>query len=235
MTFDRPIREATLIRRYKRFLADVDLGGEIVTVHVPNSGSMLGVNVPGSPVLVSDSQNPGRKLRYTLEAVKIGRTWVGVNTATPNRFVGGLLEARKLAPFAAYDRVRPEYAISKETRLDFYLQGAGLPDAYLEVKNVSLAEGKLALFPDSVTARGAKHMRELAALVAAGHRAAVLFFVHRADCDRFSTATRIDPVYSRALAEAHAAGVEIVPLSVGVTARGVAFRGILPFEAPVVA
>ena len=101
MSFGRPVREGVLVRRYKRFLADVRLDGKVVTVHCPNSGSMLGVNVPGSPVLVSDSQNPARKLRHTLEAIKIGRTWVGVNTARPNAFVHKLLEDKLLAPFAA--------------------------------------------------------------------------------------------------------------------------------------
>lgn len=235
MKFDRPIIEGVLVRRYKRFFADVRVGSKTITAHCPNSGSMLSVNVPGAPVLISDSGNPERKLRHTLEAVKIGRTWVGVNTATPNKFVRTLLEGGKIEPLAAYDRVRPEFAISKESRLDFLLQGDGLPDAYVEVKNVSLAEKGTALFPDSVTERGAKHMRELAALVRAGNRAAVVFFVHRADCRAFEPAAGIDPTYTQALAEAHAAGVEILPLSIGVSPTGVRFRGILPFEAPVVA
>jgi sugar fermentation stimulation protein A len=229
MSFGRPVLEGELVRRYKRFLADVKLGGKLVTVHVPNSGSMLGVNVPGSSVLVSDSENPARKLRHTLEAVKIGRTWVGVNTAHPNAFVRRLLEQRHLAPFAKYSEVKPEFVISKTSRLDFRLQGPRLPDLYVEVKNVSLAADKVALFPDSVTERGAKHMRELAELVGQGHRAAVIFFVQRADCMAFSTASDIDPAYSLALAQAVGAGVEVVPLSIGVSAKGVRLRGILPY------
>ncbi len=226
--FERPVREGVLLRRYKRFLADVDLDGETVTVHVPNSGSMLGCNRPGSTALVSHDANPKRKLPYTLEAVRIGRTWVGVNTGIPNRVVGGLLRAQAIPGLAAYTAVRAEYAISKATRLDFFLQGPGLPDAYVEVKNVSLADGGVARFPDSVTARGAKHMRELAELRAQGHRAAVLFFVHRSDCAAFGPAADIDPAYTAALQEAVAAGVEVYPLSIAVDRKGIAFCGILP-------
>jgi sugar fermentation stimulation protein A len=233
--FTRPILEGTLVKRYKRFLADVEVGGEVLTVHCPNSGSMLGCNFPGSPVLISDSKNPARKLRHTLEAIKVGRTWVGVNTSIPNSLVGKLLAAGHIEPLAEYQTIRAEYAISKQTRLDFYLQQAGLPDAYVEVKNVSLAEGAVAKFPDSVTERGAKHMNELEILVRQGNRAAVVFFVNRSDCKSFAPALQIDPAYAASLAKAVTAGVEIYPLSLQVSPKGHTFKGILPVELPATA
>lgn len=227
--FARKITEAVLIKRYKRFLADVRfLDGRVETVHCANSGSMLGCCEPESPVLVSLAVGTSRKLPYSLEAVKVGTTWVGVNTSAPNACVGTLLREQKIPSLSAYTDVRAEFAISKETRLDFRLEGRGLPTAYVEVKNVSLAKGKTARFPDSVTARGAKHMTELAALARAGNRAAVVFFVQRGDCERFEPAGDIDPVYARALQTAVAAGVEIIPLGIGVSPKGLRLRKILP-------
>jgi sugar fermentation stimulation protein A len=229
--FTKPISEARLIKRYKRFLADVELeGGGMETVHCPNSGSMLGCAEPGSRVLVSYDGNPKRKLPYTLEAVRVGRTWVGVNTSLPNAFMGDVLRARLLPSLSAYGNVRAEVPLGKGTRLDFLLTEPGLPDCYLEVKNVTLREGSAAIFPDCKTERGAKHMRELAHLARQGHRAAVVFFVQRDDCERFAPARHLDPAYADALQEAHGEGVTLLPLLIKVERRGLSLRGELPFS-----
>lgn len=227
--FTKPMRQGRLVRRYKRFLADVEMDGEITTAHCANSGAMLGCNLPGSPVLLSWHDNPKRKLPYSLEAVNVDGEWVGVNTSVPNGFVGELLRARLLPAFEDYRSVRPEVKVGT-SRLDFLLEGPDLPPAYIEVKNVSLVDGGVALFPDAVTERGARHMRELTELVGTGARAAVVFFIQRTDCTRLAPATHIDPAYAEALAQAVQAGVEVYPLSIRVDGAGLTYLGILPFE-----
>ncbi len=227
--FTKPLVRGRLLRRYKRFLADVELeSGEVVTAHCANSGSMLGCNVPGSDVLLSYHDDPRRKLRYGWEAIHIDGNWIGVNTGLPNLFVGDLLRGRQLEAFACYDSVKPEARLTKETRLDFYLEGEGLPPAWVEVKNVTLRRGDTAIFPDSVTQRGAKHMRELGELAKQGARAAVVFTVQRVDCERFAPAEDIDPAYAEALREAVDKGVEVHAIRIRVDERGHWFDGLLP-------
>ncbi len=213
MRFPSPLVEGRLIRRYKRFLADVALSdGEIVTVHCANPGSMLGLAEPGMRVLLSRSTNPMRKLPLSWELVEAEPYGlVGINTALPNRLVEEALRARRIPELAAYPELRREVAYGKGSRVDFLLSGDGLPDAYVEVKNVHFSRvSGLAEFPDSVTARGARHLDELAAMVAAGHRAAMLYLVQRTDSVRLAICRDLDPAYGAAFDRARAAGVEML-------------------------
>jgi len=181
---------------------------------------MLGLQEPGSRVMVSRSSNPKRKLPRTLELVDAKGTWVGVNTMRPNAVVAALLQAGEL-PFKG--SVQREVNVGK-SRLDFFLPDC---DTYLEVKNTTLAAGATAQFPDAVTSRGARHMAELTQL-AENHHACVLFFINRADCTHFDVARHIDPAYAAALEQARDAGVQVYPLGMSVDETGFTMRGELP-------
>lgn len=208
MRFGQTLIPARLIRRYKRFLADVELdGGGLLTVHCPNSGSMLGCDAPGMPVLLSVSGNPKRKYLHTLELVRVGATWVGINTSRANGLVAEAIAAGVVRELAGVEAIRPEVRVSAQSRLDFMLS-CGTDTVYLEVKNCTLAKGQAAMFPDAVTTRGARHLDELLALRRAGHRAVVFFCVQREDVEWFSPAAHLDPVYAHGLRSAMAAGVE---------------------------
>ncbi|WP_332716585.1 DNA/RNA nuclease SfsA [Pelagibacterium mangrovi] len=210
MRFPSPLIRGTLVKRYKRFLADVILeSGEAITAHCANPGAMTGLNMPGLPVWLSKSDDPKRKLAHSLELVELPTGIVGINTAHPNRIVAEALAARAIPELAAYDCARPEVRYAEKSRVDFLLTGEGLPDCYLEVKNVHLVrDAGLAEFPDSVTLRGARHLADLARMVREGHRAAMLYLVQRADCTRFALAADIDPAYAAAFKAARAQGVE---------------------------
>lgn len=212
MRFPQPLERATLLRRYKRFLADVVLadGGEM-TVHVPNPGAMLGLNVPGLPVWLSRSTAKNRKLSHTLEIIEVDGGLVGVNTLLPNRLAAEALAASFIPELAGYATVRPEVRYGEASRVDFLLTDPDRPPCWLEIKNVHLHRGDgLAEFPDCVAARSARHLRELQAKVAEGDRAVVLFVVQRADCDRFASAADLDPTFAAGLEWAAAAGVEVL-------------------------
>lgn len=220
-----------LVRRYKRFLADVETpDGSILTVHCPNPGSMLGCSTPGAAVRCSSSDDPRRKLGHTLEMIRCGRCWVGVHPARANQLVARALEANALSTLAGYAEVRREVAVGGGSRLDFCLQGRrrdGRP-AYLEVKSASLAQGSRARFPDSVTERGRRHVETLARVHREGARAGLLFVVQRADCDSLEPADDIDPDYGRALREAVRVGVEVWAVRARVTAREIRMERWLP-------
>jgi len=206
-----PIRQSgTLIKRYKRFLADISLeSGESLTVHCPNSGSMRGCSEPGSPVIISKSDNPKRKYAWTLELIKNEDVWIGVNTSLTNKLVHEALAGEVITDFGKILSIRPEVKVSDTSRLDFLLETeSGL--VYLEVKNCSMAEANIALFPDSVTARGTKHLHELNRLREEGFDTAVLFCVQRADADSFAPAEAIDPVYAQTLKEVYNQGVRVL-------------------------
>lgn len=226
MRFEKPLVEGRLLRRYKRFLADVLLpDGSQVTAHCANPGAMLGLLAPNARVFLSESDNPARKLRYSWEVVEAdfgrGPEFVGVSTALPNLLVGDALRAGWFEEFAGWTSVRREVKYGAASRVDFLLEGEGRPPCYVEVKNVHLMRQLgLAEFPDSTTARGAKHMRELADMVRAGARACVVFLIQM-NADRFSIAADIDPAYARAFGEAVAAGVEVIPVVCDVTPGGV--------------
>ena len=228
-----PLLSGKLIKRYKRFLADIELEtGEIVTAHCPNTGPMTGVCIPGNWVQISLSNNPQRKLAYTWEMIEIDDTWVGVNTGLPNKVIKIALEKKifpELAPH--YNKIRSEvpYGKDKKSRIDFVLTGDAhqLP-IYLEVKNVTLTQGKTALFPDTVTTRGQKHLRELMALTTEA-KAVMLYFINRGDCSSFAPGDNFDREYGILLRKAVAAGVEVLPYSFEITPAGIKYLGLIDF------
>lgn len=231
MQFIQDLQPGILVRRYKRFLADIRLANDkIITVHCPNSGSMLGCSEPGSPVMLSRSENPKRKYPHTLEMVQSGSTWVGVNTSLTNRLVREALENGVIMELGKFDAITQEIKTSANTRLDFLLEHKGAK-IFLEVKNCSLAENRVAMFPDAVTARGTKHLRELAALKQQGNMAAVLFCVQRDDVDRFMPASHIDPLYAETLAKVAADGVMILAYQADVSPREIKIARKLPANA----
>ena len=206
-------RRGVLRRRYKRFLADVRLdGGEEVTAHVANPGAMTGLAEPGATVWLEHDPSPRRRLAWSWRLVETAAgARVGVDTGAANRLVGAALAAGELAEFVAWPNVARERAYGAGSRVDFFLSGPGRPDLYLEVKSVTLSrQPGLAEFPDTRTARGTRHLCELAAVATAGARAAILYVVQRADCRRFAVAADIDPDYAAAAATARAAGVATV-------------------------
>lgn len=232
MRFTREIIRATLIRRYKRFLADVELAdGTLLTVHCPNPGAMTSCSEPGRPVWISDSANPKRKLRYTLEMIRMGRSWVGVNTAQANPAVEEFVRAGKIPELAGYGELKREVKIGA-SRLDLRLRDpAGeRRDCFVEIKSCSLRLGEVAAFPDAVTERGRKHLLELAELVATGRRGVIFFFVGRADCHRFRPADEIDPSYGRSLRQVTAAGVEALAYRTRLSRRGIELLNRLPID-----
>ncbi len=210
MRFPVKLEHGTLLRRYKRFLADVRLpDGKELTIHCPNSGSMRSCSESGSPVCFSTSENPKRKYPHTLEMVWNNGTWVGVNTSRSNTIVAEALADRKIQELEDFETLQREVKTFEGSRLDILL-GTGQEKTYIEVKNCSLIENGIALFPDAVTVRGTKHLRELCRLVEQGHRGVIFFLVQRSDADRFSPATSIDPVYASTLSTVHRQGVEIL-------------------------
>lgn len=227
--FPEPLVAGTLLQRYKRFLADVRLeDGSVVTAHCANSGSMLGCQAPGSPVRLSHKPDPRRKLPYSWELVQVGATWVGVNTSLPNRLVAEAIQAGRIPELAGYATLKPEQKYGVNSRVDLLLSDPERGLCYVEVKNVTLADGELALFPDSVTERGAKHLRELSRMVQEGHRAVMVYLVQREDCRRFRPAESIDPTYAREFELALAAGVEALCYTCTVSPEGIAVQGPLP-------
>jgi len=213
MQFQTPLVPARLIRRYKRFLADIRLDdGREVTAHCANPGSMMGLAEEGMKIWVEPNDDPKKKLKYGWRLVDHENgNFTGVDTAVPNRALRAALMAGEVHEFAAYSEVLPEQKYGEKSRIDFLLKGGGLPDAYIEVKSVTLSrQAGLAEFPDSVTARGTKHLGELAAMVELGHRAVMVYLVQRTDCTAMALAGDIDPAYAAAFAKARAAGVEVL-------------------------
>ena len=231
MRFASPLIRGTLLRRYKRFLADVMLeDGREVVAHCANPGAMLGLNAPGMTVWLEPSSDPRRKLGFAWRLVELpGGHYAGIDTGLPNRLVAEALAAGAVPALAGYTGVRPEVRYGTASRVDFLLTAEGRPDAYVEVKNVHLRrEADWAEFPDSVTARGARHLRELAAVAAAGSRAVLLYVVQRTDCGRLRLAADLDPAYAAAAAEARAAGVEVLAHATRIDRGGVWLDRALP-------
>jgi sugar fermentation stimulation protein A len=228
MRFKSSLIRGTLVQRYKRFLADVRLaGGEIVIAHCTNTGSMLGCKEPGSAVLISRSDNGNRKLAYTWEMVQVKRTWVGINTLHPNRLVAEAIEAGVIKELRGYEIIRREVKVSAHSRLDLCLEGA-TGSCFVEIKNVTASFDGAAAFPDAVSERATRHLKELIRLKRAGHRAAVVFVIQRNDCEYFRPADEIDPEYGRWLRKAVKAGVEVLPYEAEVTARKIILSHRLP-------
>jgi len=231
MRFDPPLTLGTLLRRYKRFLADVRLDdGEELTAHVANTGSMRGCAEPGSRVALSHHPNKGRKLPWSWELVRIGDAWVAINTAHPNHVVEETVRAGRIRELSGYGAVRREAPFAPGTRFDLLLEEPGRRRCWVEVKNVTLREGDDAQFPDAVTARGAKHLRQLGVAVRDGDRGVCLFFVGRGDCQRFSPAAHIDPGYAGELTRALAAGVEVLVWQAEVDLAGIRLARPLPWS-----
>ena len=220
-----------LIKRYHRFFADIQLtSGEVITAHCPNTGKMTGVCQPGSLVQVSPSDNPQRKLAYTWEMIQVKPdTWVGVNTTLPNRVVKLALKERifaELNPYYREFRSEVPYGVQKKSRIDFLLsKDAGDPLVYLEVKNTTLAEGNVALFPDTVTTRGQKHLQELMSLLPDA-KAVMLYFINRNDCTEFAPSDECDRLYGKLLREAQQRGLIILPCRFEITPEGIRYLGM---------
>lgn len=220
MKFPAPLIEAKLIRRYKRFLADVILSdGTEITVSVPNTGSMLGLTAEGSRIYLSKSDSPTRKYPYSLELVEADGALVGINTNLPNKLAAEAIRAGLINDLVTYPVIRPEQRYGLKSRIDFLLEHPERPPAYVEVKNVHFMRTPgLAEFPDTVTARGARHLDELVSMRAEGARAIMLYVVQRADCSAFRLCGDLDRVYFAAFERAKRAGVEAFVLSCHISA-----------------
>ncbi len=218
MRFPSPLVRGALVQRYKRFLADVRLDdGRLITATCPNTGSMLGLTAPGSIVWLSESDSPTRKYRFTWELVEAdlgkGPLLVGINTGLPNKLVAEALEAKRIKHLAGYAGLRREVKYGKNSRIDLLLECASKGLCYVEIKNVHLSRRHgLAEFPDSVTARGVKHLAEMSDMVREGHRAVMVFLIQRGEARRLAFARDIDPTYGAAFDAARAAGVEAIAL-----------------------
>lgn len=234
MKFARPLVEGRLIRRYKRFLADIQLPGGVVTAACPNTGSLMGCAEAGSRVWLSESDSASRKYRHTWELVEVGKVMVGINTGLPNTLVAEAIAAGTVAELAGYGSMRREVAFGTErSRVDLLLESPGEPACYVEVKNVTAAASKgVALFPDCVSERGAKHLRELVRLKAAGLRPVQLYCVQRGDVREVRPADGIDAEYGRMLREAIAAGVEVLAYRARVTPKEIRLAERIPVVCP---
>ncbi|NIM28183.1 MAG: DNA/RNA nuclease SfsA [Gammaproteobacteria bacterium] len=236
MRFREPLVAATLVKRYKRFLADVTLDdGTSLTAHCPNTGSLLGCHAPGARVWLSRSDNPKRKYAYTWELVEVpGAGLVGINTGRSNALVREAIESGVIDELTGYDAIRPEVRYGEEgSRADFLLS-KGASACYLEVKNVTAAvEDGIALFPDAISTRGTRHLRELmGSLRVADRRAVLCFCVQRSDVSEVRPADRIDPRYGDTLREALAAGVEAIAYRATLSPQGVALAERIPVVCP---
>ncbi len=239
MRFPPGLIEGRLVRRYKRFLADVELdAGETVTAHCANPGSMLGLAAPGSRIWLSRSTNPKRKLRFSWELIEVdlgcGPTLVGINTSSPNAAVAAAIARGLIPALEGYAEMRREVRYAGNSRIDILLEDPGRPPCYVEIKNVHLMRrAGLAEFPDSVTTRGAKHLKALADMAASGARAVMVYFVQRGDASSFTLAHDIDPAYAAAFDTARAGGVEAIAVASAVTLEGLALPRAIPLQVPV--
>ena len=230
MKFPTSLIHGRLIKRYKRFLADIELpDGEIITAHCPNTGTMLSCSTPGSAVALSISDNPKRKYPHTLEMVQENSTWIGVNTARTNGLVAEAILEGAIVEFDSVKSIKREVKTSDHTRLDLHLFTEA-DEIYVEVKNCSLAQNGCAMFPDAVTTRGTKHLNELIRLKDEGKRTCIFFLVQRMDADRFAPAAHIDQVYTKALQDAAAKGVMILAYQAEVTTERIEVVGSLPLS-----
>ncbi len=227
MKFKHPLVPATLIKRYKRFLADVILeNGDEITVHCANPGAMEGLKEPGLKVWLSKSDNPGRKLAYSWELAQFEQydkqVLVGINTMLPNKIAMEAIEAGEISELEGYDELKREVPYGKNSRIDILLSKASGEHCYVEVKNVHLLRHTgLAEFPDSVTKRGTKHLEELSEMVAMGHRAVMFYVIQRDDAQRFAIAADKDPVYAQTFEKARNRGVEAIAYDCSLSTRGI--------------
>ncbi|MFO0675504.1 MAG: DNA/RNA nuclease SfsA [Polyangiaceae bacterium] len=251
MRFEPALVEGRLVRRYKRFLTDVRMpDGTVVVAHCANTGALTGCLEENARVLLRPADNPERKLRFSWLVVESAHAWVGLDTSLAVPLVVEAIEAGLVPEFAGFDRLLTEVPYGHErSRIDILLSRGGTPSAdkkarlpegdarvYVEVKNTTLASGegssRVARFPDAVTERGTKHLRELSAMVREGHRAAVVFVAQRSDCHAWEPADDVDPVYGATLREAVAAGVEVFAFGGRIDADGATITGRLPVRLP---
>ncbi len=222
----------TLIKRYKRFLADVKLNtGETVTAHCPNSGTMKECSEPGRPVFISHHNKPERKLKYTWEIIDMPTSLVGVNTMVPNRLVKTSIENRLVPELNHYDTIKPEITVNKKSRLDLLLtKNNGEDKCYVEIKNCTLVKDGIASFPDAVTKRGQKHLVELQKLAARGNRCVNFYLIQRMDAKTFKPADAIDPAYGKELRKAVKNGVEILVYDVKIDLEKIRLNRKIPYD-----
>lgn len=232
MKFPAPLIPGRLVKRYKRFFADVVLDdGTEVTAHCANTGAMTGIKEPGLKVWLSQSDNPKRKLKYTWELVEAEGTIIGALPNAANALAEEAVNAGTIAELAGHDSLRREVKYGENSRIDLLLESEGQPPCWVEVKNVHWQRGPgIAEFPDGVTSRGAKHLGELSVRAAAGDRAVQLFIVQRSDCHTLRPAEDIDPVYAQALRDAAAAGVEVLAYACHVSTDGIAVTDPMTVE-----
>ncbi|AKS44706.1 sugar fermentation stimulation protein A [Octadecabacter temperatus] len=230
MRFATPLVSARLIRRYMRFLSDMELeDGSVVKAHCPNPGSMMGLKDEGIRVWIEGNDDPKKKLDWGWRLIELDDAFVGIDTGAANGIVAEAL-SNGIADLGEYETIRPEVKYREKSRVDFLLSAEGRRDCYLEVKSVTLSrETGLAEFPDSVTARGAKHLGDLAAMVEQGHRAVLLFLVQRTDCTHVTLAADLDPTYAAAFKSALAAGVEVMCFDCTISPEGISLANRLPF------
>lgn len=227
-----PLLAGILVKRYKRFFADIELEtGELVIAHCPNTGPMSAISTVGSRVYISQSSDPKRKLKYTWEMIDVNGIWVGVNTSLPNKIIGAMLDRHLLKELEPYNLFKPEVGYgSEKSRIDFLLTDLDPSSdnirTYVEIKNTTWHDGNIALFPDTVTTRGQKHLRELISIIDLHTKSAIIYFINRSDCDYFKSGVAADPEYARLLVEAAAAGVKILPYRFHITPESVEFLGI---------
>jgi sugar fermentation stimulation protein A len=220
-----------LVRRYQRFKADVKLrNGHVVTALCPNSGSMRSCSEPGRPVYLSRSENPKRKLKYTWEMIEMPTSLVGVDTLVPNRLVKESILAGEIKELIGSDRVRSEVKYGKNSRIDLLLEGPEERRCYVEIKNCTLVDNRVARFPDAVTARGLKHLVELQNEVRKGNRSVNFFLIQRMDAEVFRPADHIDAVYGKELRLAAENGVEVLAYDVRIDLNGISLNRRLPCE-----
>lgn len=229
MKFNKPLIPGILIRRYKRFLADVELtDGTVVVAHCSNTGSMMQVSEPGSQIMLTQADNPDRKTRYDWQMTKVGSFWAGINTAVPNILLREGFENGLIKQFRDFDSIRMEVPYGKNSRADAVLTGKS-GKMFVEAKNVTLVENGRALFPDAVTSRGIKHLDELAGMMNSGHRAAMFFLSQRMDAESAGIAAHIDPEYAERLSDVIGKGVEVIAWRAKVTLEGIEIDRELPF------
>ncbi|WP_455271734.1 DNA/RNA nuclease SfsA [Rhizobium herbae] len=234
MLFDRPLVPAVLVQRYKRFLFDAVLeDGKAITGFCPNTGSMRGLTTPGSRIWISEHDSPTRKHQHMLEMVEVDGTVVGINTGLPNRLTEEAIKAGQVANLQQYSVLQREQKYGRNSRIDMLLSDPKLGRAYVEVKNVHFSRTSgLAEFPDSPTARGAKHLEELGDMVEAGHRGIMIYLIQRDDCGTFRICGDLDPLYARAFKRATQRGVEAFAVKCLVSPQQIAPDGLIPMDEP---
>ncbi|WP_032112466.1 DNA/RNA nuclease SfsA [Candidatus Paracaedibacter symbiosus] len=230
MQFTKPLLKGTLLKRYKRFLADIELdNGEMITAHCANSGALLGVKDPGIPVWLSESENPNRKLKYTWEMAEVDQVMVCVNTSWPNVIAAEAIQSQVITELNGYTHLKREVKYGQNSRLDILLQDPAKVDCFVEIKSVHVRrDASVAEFPDAVTTRGAKHLSEMVEVVREGKRGVMLYVVQRNDCECLKFAADIDPVYAKTAAQAKTQGVEFYAYYSEVSPNGIIIKAPIP-------